>query len=279
MKFITKLKRRLDTLNSHLCVGLDSQYDRIPQDLRKNKETGRAIFDFNRRIVDATYNQVVAYKINLAFYDAYGIEGLRALYLTTSYVKINYPRIPLLADCKRSEIDNSASMIKKQIFNWLGFDCIMVTPWFGYDAVKAYLDNEEQGVLIYVHDSNPSACDLQDLKLKNGKFLYEVVAEKIVNKWNQNGNIIVEAGSTYPRQLKRVRQIVGEEMPILTAGIGSQGGSIKDLKGLFGKNRRRLFVNISRAVIFSGTDRVDYFETVAKTAKRFRQELLKIAKN
>ena len=274
MKFIDKLKKRLDTINSHLCVGLDSNYDLIPSEIKSHKKIGQAIFDFNKNIIEATYKLVVAYKINLIFYESCGFEGLKGLRLTTNFLKNNFPEIPLMADCKRAEIDEGVLMLKRQIFDWLGFDCIMITPWFGYDSIKDLLSDTTYGISVYVHDSNPSASDFQDLRLGNGQFLYEKVAEQIVEKWNQYGNVIVEAGATYPKQLKKVRQIVGESMPILTAGIGTQGGKIENLKGLFGESNHRLIVACSRKIIFAGIGKKNYFEAVKKEAEILRHKLL-----
>ncbi len=276
MKFIDKLKRRLDTLNSPICIGLDSNYNFIPTKIKTKKKISQAIFDFNKNIIKATYNLVVAYKINLIFYESYGFEGLKGLGLTINYLKKNFPEIPLLADCKRAEIGEGSLMLKKLIFDRLGFDCIMITPWFGYDSIKDLIIDTNHGFSIYVHDSNPSASDFQDLKLDNNKYLYENVAEKIVEKWNQYGNVIVEAAATYPTQLKKVRQIVGESMPILTAGIGAQGGKIKDLKGLFGENNRRLIIAISRKIIFAGIGKKNYFKEVRKATENFYQKVVAI---
>lgn len=277
MNFIDKLLFRLDSINSHLCVGLDSQYDKVPLEIKKGKKISQAIFEFNKKIVQVTNKISVAYKINISFYEAYGFEGIRALYRTTWYIKQNYPEIILLADCKRAEIGRGAIMLRRQIIDWLNFDCIMITPWFGYDAVKEFVKDNSVGVSIYVHDSNPSAPEFQDLKLNNGKFLYEFLAQQIINKWNKSGNIIVEIGATYPKQLKRVRQIVGKEMPILTVGIGAQGGKIENLRGAFGKNNRRLIVSVSRGIILAGVGKKDYFDAVKRTAEKFRNNLLKIS--
>ncbi len=277
MKFIDKLKKRLDTINSHLCVGLDSQYDLLPFFIRKNNSVNKAIFEFNKRIIRSTSSISVAYKINIAFYEGFGLDGLKALETTTRYLRNYFPEIPLFADCKRAEMGNSVLMLKKQIFDWLSFDCIMLTPWFGYDSVKGLIEDTTHGILIYVHDSNSSAAEFQDLELKNGRALYEEVTYKIVNEWNKNGNIIVEAGATYPRQLKNVRQIAGEEMPILTAGIINQGASIGNLRGMFGKNSKRLIVNSSRGIIFASKNESNYFRNVRNISEDLRNKIMRVS--
>lgn len=279
MKFITKLISRLESIDSHVCVGLDSRYDRIPSFLKKKSSIAQNIFSFNKEVIEATHDVAVAYKSNVAFYAGFGDEGLEGLRLTNKYLRKHHPTIPLFADCKRSEMDESVAMVKKEIFDWLLFDCVMVTPWFGYDTVRDYLTDESHGVTIYVHDSNKTAEEFQDLELKNGKKLYEFVAERIVKKWNTNGNIIVEGGATYPKQLKKIRKIVGENMPILTAGVGIQGGNTEDLKDIFGKDGKRLLVNSSRGIIFPETHKRGhaYFEDVRKNAMILQKKLLEIA--
>ena len=265
--FLELLINRLEVAPAPLCVGLDSRYDRIPEDIRAGRSISEAIFEFNRRVVDISHSSAAAFKMNLAFYAGFGEQGLKGLRETTSYIRLVNPKIPLFADCKRSEMGESVEMVRKEIFEDLGFDCVMVTPWFGYDTIRDYLSNPSHGVIIYVHDSNPSAFEIQDLmvigrpspegrpdiaaeQLDQPMPLYEYVTRKTIRDWNTNGNVILESGLTYPRALARVRSISGEDMPILVAGLGAQGGKIEDLHGLFGTNRRRLFVNVSRGIIF-----------------------------
>lgn len=266
MKFITKLKNSLDAKNSHVCVGLDSRYDRIPENIKKGRSIAEAIFAFNKEIVDVTQDIAVAYKSNLAFYAGFGADGIEGLRLTNEYLRKNHQEIPLFADCKRSEMGESVRMVEHEIFTWLQFDCVMVTPWFGFDTIKDYLADDSHGVTVYVHDSNPTAVEVQELELSNGMKVYEEVTRLSCTTWNPNGNVIVEAGATYPAALRRVREIAGEDMPILTAGVGIQGGKLDDIKGVFGKNGKRLFVNSSRGIIFAGEGKSDYFKAVRETA-------------
>lgn len=278
MKFSTKLTTSLDSKNSHVCVGLDSRYDRIPDFIKDGKSISDAIFEFNKQVVEATHDVAGAYKSNLAFYAGFGEEGLRGLQKTNEFLKQNHPEIPLLADCKRSEMGESVKMIKQEIFDWLGFDCVMVTPWFGFDTVRDYLDDEKNGVCVYVHDSNPTAAEFQEAELKDGTRLYEYVTKRVCDVWNANGNVFLEAGATYPEALRKVRQIAGEDMVILTAGVGTQGGKIEDIKGVFGKNGKRLLVNSSRGIIFAGEGKQDYFQEVRNAAESLQKELLLASK-
>lgn len=279
MKFIDKLTKRIEAVNSLVCVGLDSRYDRLP-DFIKSKDINKSVFRFNQKIIQETNQVVAAYKMNVAFYAGFGMEGLEALRQTNNFLKQNYPDIPIIADCKRSEMGESTKMVKQEIFDWLGFDSILVTPWFGQDTIKDYLDDETKGVGVYVHDSNPSAVEFQDLELKDGRKVYEAVAENLVKNWNKNGNVFVEAGATYLLQLRKIREIVGEEIMILVAGVGVQGGKIEELKGLLGLNQQRMIVNSSRGIIFAGgksDNEKEYLEKVSQAAENLRKSLQMIS--
>lgn len=273
MKFIDTVISSLETSGSHVCVGLDSRFDKIPDDLKKGASVSEAIFSFNKRIIEATHDLAAAYKSNVAFYAGFGPDGLEGLRLTNTYLRTTYPGIPVFADCKRSEMGESVTMIKNEIFDWLQFTCIMVTPWFGFDTVRDYLTDERHGICVYAHDSNPTAAEFQELELKDGSRVYEAVTKRIVTDWNKSGNVMVEAGATYPEALRNVRSIIGEEMPLLVAGVGTQGGSVDSLKGLFGANGRRLLVNSSRGIIFAGLGKPDYFSEVRKSALTLRDAL------
>lgn len=273
MKFINKIKKRMSDSESMVCVGLDSRYDKIPDFIKVNRSISESIFNFNKQIIDHTIQNTATYKINLSFYAAFGVEGLLGLEKTNEYIKSNYPELTILADCKRSEMGQSVNMVKSEIFDWLKFDCVMVTPWFGSDTIRDYLVDDSKGVCVYVHDSNPSAFEVQDLELKDGRRVYEAVTELAIGKWNSNGNVFIEAGATYPEQLKRVREISGDEMLILTAGVGAQGAKVTDIDPVvFGKNNN-LLVNSSRGIIFAGTNQKDYFDDVSKAALKLKDEL------
>lgn len=273
MKFIDALVASLETKKSHVCVGLDSRYDRIPDLIKKNITISQAVYSFNKHVIDATHDIAVAYKMNMAFYGGFGAEGLEGLRLTNEYLKKTYPEIPRLADYKRAEIGAGVELMAKEVFDWLQFTCMMVTPWFGSDTMEHLLTHEQYGVCVYVHDSNPGASEFQDAALAGGEKLYETVAKHVVRQWNSSGNVIVEAGATYPGALRRVRTIVGENMPILTSGIGSQGGKVSNFLGVFGKNRKRLIVNSSRGIIFAGEGKIDYFGAVRAAAELLRTNL------
>jgi orotidine-5'-phosphate decarboxylase len=285
VRFIEKLTSRLESTPTFLCVGLDSRYDRVSEAIGTSGDIESTVFDFNRRVVENVADLAVAFKMNVAFYAGFGAPGLAALRRTNAFLRETFPAIPRIADCKRSEMGESVKMVIKEIFDDLGFDAVMVTPWFGRDTVEAYLEDPARGVAVYIHDSNPSAPEFQQLPIVHPSSgaqvpLFEYVAERIVQEWNSNGNIFLEAGLTYPQQLRRVREVAGEEMPLLVAGLGAQGGKAEDLIGLFGAGRRRLFVNSSRGILFPARairakDR--YFEEVRRAALETSQTLLELS--
>ena len=279
MKFITQLKNNLDARNSHLCVGLDSQYSKLPEFVKADRSISEAIFYFNQKVIEATHHLAIIYKMNTSFYAGYGSQGLEGLRLTNQYLKSQHPEIQILADCKRSEMGESVKMVAAELFDWLKFDCVMVTPWFGIDTMKDYFSDETKGVVIYIHDSNPSAPEIQDLELADGRKVYEEVARKVATDWNLNGNLWAEAGATYLEQLRKIRQIIGADIPLLVAGVGAQGGKVEDLQGLFGTNGRRLIVNSSRGIIFASQakNEQEYFTEVGRAAAALHGDLLKTA--
>jgi orotidine-5'-phosphate decarboxylase len=278
MKFIQSLIASLESKQSHVCVGLDSRYDRIPDFIKKSATVSQAVFSFNKHVIEVTQDIAVAYKMNLAFYGGFGAEGLEGLRLTNEYLQKTYPEIPRFADYKRAEIGSAVDLLAKEVFDWLGFTCMMVTPWFGMDTITDLLRDSTHGVCVYVHDSNTTAAEFQDISVHMKQKMYEIVAKEIVSQWNTSGNIIVEAGATYPDALKRVRAIVGDTMPILSSGVGLQGGAIDGFSGVFGKNNHRLLVNSSRGIIFAGEGQKDYFEGVRNAARALKRTLQEIEK-
>lgn len=260
-----------------LCIGLDSDYDKLPQLVKKNNSIEDAIFSFNKALVDATNEFAVAYKQNVVFYSGFGIEGLKALKKTNEYVKDKYPGIALIADCKRSEMLRSGQLAAKEIFEEFLFDSLTVTPWFGYDTVAPYVKYADKGVFLLCHDSNPTASEIQQLKLKNGRYLYEEVTQILRDKWNKTGNVFAEAGLTYPKELKRVREIAGEDMIILSPGLGAQGGEIEDVKFGMNKKGNNLIVAVSRSIIFA-SEEDNFAEKARETTSKLHNDLNSIRK-
>lgn len=247
--FVDSLKKEILS-KSNICVGLDSDIEKIPSFLKKSSQKD-AILSFNKKIIDATADIVPAYKLNLAFYYSLGSEGIEAAKLTNQYIKSCYPEIKIIADVKKSEMLRTAELVAKEMFEEFGFDALTQTPWFGYDTIEPFLNYKDKAVFVICHDSNPSAKDIQDVKLKNGKFLYEHVTDLVANKWNSSGNILIEAPLTYPNILKKIVNIAGKNEFFLLAGLGAQGGEIKNLK-IFRKDN--FLVSASRSIIFASQE-------------------------
>lgn len=268
-------KSFLDTISAlwaeqkFLCVGLDSDLNQLPAKTNQ--------LDFNKQIIDSTFDLVCAYKLNSAFYEAQGQSGLAALEQTVKYLKQKYPQITVILDAKRGDIGNTNEAYAKAIFDYLGVDATTVNPYLGKEALQPFLKRKDKGILVLVKTSNPGASEFQDLKVYDpersrrvdGKPLYEVVAEHAV-EWNENGNLGVVVGATYTEELSKVRKIVGN-MPILIPGVGVQGGILeKTVKVAKNSQGAGMIINSSRGIIFasSGTD----------FAQKARYEALKLHK-
>ncbi|MEY4747581.1 MAG: orotidine-5-phosphate decarboxylase [Candidatus Parcubacteria bacterium] len=232
-----------------LCVGLDSDLEKIPEHLRSSG-TREGIVAFNRGIVDATKDIVCAYKPNPAFYEAHGDEGWDALRETIQYINDAAPEIPVILDGKRADIGNTNDAYAASAFDHLHADALTTQPYPGYEALSAFFEREDKGIFVWCRSSNGGSGELQDLTV-NGEPLYIVVARMLSRKWNGRGNCGCIAGATYPEELARVREAVGD-MPILVPGIGAQGGDVEktaraaaDMKGA------GMIISSSRAVIFA----------------------------
>jgi len=245
MNFKEKFKKISEKNDSLLCVGLDIDRKKIPKYLFSKSKT--PFFDFNKKIIDATKDLVCAYKLNMAFYEALGIEGYKTLEKTIEYIPDD---IVVILDGKRNDIGNTAKKYAISIFEILGADATTVNPYLGFDGVKPFLEYKDKCSFILCRTSNSSAKDFQDLKIKN-KSLYFMVSEKI-KEWNkENDNCGVVVGATYPEELREIRRILGENIPFLIPGIGAQGGDIKKtVEYGTNKNGFNAIINSSRGIIY-----------------------------
>lgn len=238
-----------------VCIGLDSEFDKIPDCIKKggkkHKDVFHVLVDFNRAIIDATKHLVCAYKPNSAFYERYGSEGVAALRMTIKHIHDVAPDVPVILDAKRGDIGNTNDGYVSFAFDVLQADAITVSPYLGYDSLKPFLEKADKGIIILCRTSNPGSGEFQ-IGAKNGdQALYQFVAERVAKHWNANGNCSLVVGATYPNELKTVRQIVGD-MPILIPGIGAQGGNLEKTV-LAGKNslNQGMIINSSRGIIFA----------------------------
>lgn len=232
-----------------VCVGLDPELTKIPENFKNNNSISEALFGFNKSIIDQTAELVCAYKPNCAFYEAEGFEGREALLQTISYLRNTYPDIPIILDAKRGDIGNTNSGYVKDIFENLGVDGVTIHSYLGKEAMQPFLDKSDKLIIILVKTSNKGAGEFQDLKVE-GKSLYQIVARNISSNWNKNGNCAVVVGATYPDELKEVRKIIGD-IPILIPGIGAQGGDISMIKNGLNSKGEGIIVSSSRGIIFA----------------------------
>ena len=259
MGFRRKLREAVDRNASLLCVGLDPEPSQMPP--------GITIAEFNRAIIDATRDLVCAYKPNLAFYEAEGIDGLRALEETLRHMPAD---IPVIGDAKRGDIGNTARKYAQALFDSFGFDAATVNPYLGYDSVEPFISYPKKGVFLLCRTSNPSAKDFQDLKC-DGTPLYELVAKKALD-WNVHGNIGLVVGATFPQELERIRRLC-PTMPLLIPGVGSQGGDLPTVTRCgVDETGGNAIINVSRAVIYASKG-PDFAEAARAAAETLRNTM------
>jgi len=268
MNFKEKLSKIVKKNNSLLCIGLDIDKEKIPPHLFKISKN--PYLEFNKSIIKETYNLVCAYKLNMAFYEVFGKIGFEILEKTISLIPND---IILILDGKRNDIGNTARMYAKSLFEGLNADAVTVNPYLGKDSIKPFLEYKDKCSFILCKTSNPSAVDFQNLIVSNTP-LYEMVARKI-QEWNDFSNCGAVVGATYPEELKKIREILGEEIPILIPGIGAQGGDVeKTVKYGTNKEGEMSIINSSRAIIYASKD--ESFAEKAKTqAKALKDEINK----
>src|SRR3989338_1514658 len=244
---IDKYNIRAEKINSLLCVGLDPDLEKLPE---KFKALKHPQFEFNKYIIEETHEYVSAYKPNMGSYEVRGKDGWEDLAMTMEYLREKHPDIFTICDAKRGDIGYTNELYAKAIFDILGFDAVTLHPYLGKEALKPFLDRKDKVSIILCRTSNLGAGELQDLKI-DGKQLWQIVAEKISKEWNINHNCMLVVGATYPEELGEIRKIVGE-LTLLVPGIGTQGGSVKEVmnKGM-NVNKMGLIMSSSKAIIFS----------------------------
>jgi orotidine-5'-phosphate decarboxylase len=242
-ELITNIKRK----KSFLCVGLDTDITKIPPHLQKEDDP---VFTFNKAIIDATADYCIAYKPNLAFYEAEGVKGWIALEKTVEYLKTYYPDQFIIADAKRGDIGNTSAMYARTFFEKLKFDALTVAPYMGEDSVTPFLHYDGKWVILLALTSNKGSNDFQLTEDKKGERLFEKTV-RISQKWGNDGNIMYVVGATQGRIFGDIRKITPEHF-LLVPGIGAQGGSLKDVCKYGMNDTCGLIVNSSRAVIYAG---------------------------
>jgi len=254
-----------------VCVGLDSEYAKLPESVKASGNVGEAIITFNKAIVDATKDLVCAYKPNSAFYEAQGPVGLLALKATVEYINQVAPGVPVILDAKRADIGNTNNGYVTFAFDWLGVDAITVHPYLGKEALKPFLDRVDKMIIVLARTSNPGAGEFQDLKV-DGTPMYQIVAKQVATQWNTNGNCAVVAGATYPEELGEIRKLVGD-LPLLIPGIGKQGGDLeKAVHNGRDSRKQGMIINNSSGVLFASMG-PDFAQAAQAVAQKMHNDI------
>lgn len=251
---------------SFLCIGLDTDLEKIPTHLLEEEDP---IFAFNKSIIDATHHLCVAYKPNMAFYEAYGIKGWQSLEKTIQYLNMNHPEIFTIADAKRGDIGNTSTRYAKAFFQDLNFDSVTIAPYMGKDSVEPFLAFKNKFTILLALTSNQGAYDYQT-KMVDGKELYKTVLETSQTYTNSE-NLMYVVGATKAGFLTEIRELIPDNF-LLVPGVGAQGGSLEEVCK-YGMNKQvGLLINSSRGIIYSSIDR-DFAKAAAESAKKIQVQM------
>lgn len=262
----SELNLEIRKKKSYLCVGLDIDMTRIPAHLHREINP---VFAFNRAIIDATADLAIAYKPNLAFYEALGTDGMKQLEMTVDYIRSKDPNLFIIADAKRGDIGNTAEQYAKAFFLHYDFDAITLSPYMGRDSIEPFLQFPGKWAIILALTSNPGAADFQMLNVDDDQPLYEHVLMQSIS-WGTPDNTMFVVGATRPEHFRSIRRIAPEHF-LLVPGVGAQGGSV-DMVVENGKSARGgLLINNSRGILYAGSG-LDYAEKARAAAEKMLDE-------
>ena len=262
------LTAQMITKKSFLCVGLDTDINKIPKHLLKEEDP---IFAFNKAIIDATYKYAIAYKPNTAFYEVYGAKGWASLEKTINYIKLHYPEIFVIADAKRGDIGNTSANYARAFFETMNVDAITVAPYMGIDSVEPFLGFEDKWVILLALTSNKGSRDFQYLNAE-GQELYKNVILKS-KEWGNEKNMMYVVGATHPEELGEIRKMLPDHF-FLVPGVGAQGGDLEAVAKYGLNSQVGLLVNSSRGIIYASNDE-DFAEKAAEEAKKLQKQMEK----
>ena len=262
-----QLINEIFTKKTFLCVGLDTDINKIPAHLKNEEDP---IFAFNKAIIDATAPYCVAYKPNLAFYECYGLKGMLAFEKTIQYIKENHPNHFIIADAKRGDIGNTSKMYAQTFFEEYNLDSVTVAPYMGEDSVKPFLEYEGKWVILLALTSNKGSHDFQLTEDNQGERLFEKVLKKS-QEWGTTENLMYVVGATQGKMFEDIRRIAPEHF-LLVPGVGAQGGSLQEVCKYGMTKDCGLLVNSSRGIIYASTD-TDFAEIAAVKAKELQEEM------
>ena len=262
-----QLIEQIFTKKSFLCVGLDTDLNKVPKFLLNEEDP---IFSFNKAIIDATAPYSIAYKPNLAFYECYGLKGMEAFEKTITYLKENYPQHFIIADAKRGDIGNTSKMYAQTFFKEYNVDALTIAPYMGEDSVKPFLEYEGKWVILLALTSNKGSHDFQLFEDKEGVRLFERVLTKS-QEWGTIENLMFVVGATQGSLFADIRKLAPNGF-LLVPGVGAQGGSLQEVCK-YGMNKDcGLLVNSSRGIIYASADE-NFAEIAGEKAKELQQEM------
>jgi orotidine-5'-phosphate decarboxylase len=261
-----KLFEQILQKKSYLCIGLDTDPKKLPEHLLDNEDP---VFEFNRQIIEATADLCVAYKPNIAFYEAQGPKGWVSLEKTLQHIP---QEIFTIADAKRGDIGNTSELYARAFFETMSFDAVTVAPYMGSDSVKPFLVQGGKWVILLALTSNPGSQDFQMLKLSDGseEYLFEQVLRESAN-WASVGQMMYVVGATQAEYIQRVRAIVPNHF-LLVPGVGAQGGSLEEISRLGMNQQCGLLVNSSRGIIYASNGK-DFAEKARQEALKVQREM------
>lgn len=269
-----QLFEQIQKKQSFLCVGLDTDIQKIPSHLL---DTSDPVFSFNKEIIEATAKYAVAYKPNLAFYESLGAAGWESLEKTVIYVKSKYPEIFVIADAKRGDIGNTSNLYARAFFEKLDFDAVTVAPYMGEDSVKPFMTYPDKWVILLALTSNKGAADFQYLKNENtNEELFKSVLKTSQN-WGTEEDMMYVVGATKAEKLKEIREIVPNHF-LLVPGVGAQGGSLEEVAENGLNSKCGLLVNSSRGIIYVSSGK-DFADKAAEAAQQVQDDMKTILLN
>lgn len=266
--------------NKFLCVGLDCDFDKIPEAAKVGRgctSIGKTIREFSARIVEATQDIAGVYKPNIAFFEKHGAEGLDALERVIADIHSQAPTIPVILDCKRADIGNTNLGYVHMAFGLLGADAVTVNPYFGQEALQPFLDRADKGIIVLCRTSNPGAGEFQDkyvsVATRYNLPLYAFVAHRVVRYWNTNDNCALVVGATHPEEEFRLIRQEAPMMPLLIPGVGTQGGEVETtVRSAVDKNGEGIIINASRSIIFASNGD-DFAEAARREALKLHNQI------
>lgn len=259
---LSQLINNIKQKKTYLCLGLDTDIDKIPKHLLKYNDP---VYEFNKSLLNRLHSKIIAVKINTAFYESRGTKGWSSLEKTINYININYPELFTIADAKRADIGNTSNMYAKAFFKKMNFDSITISPYMGEDSVNEFLKYKNKYVILLALTSNKGANDFQ---LENNLFLNVINKSK---KWENSNKLMYVVGATKTSHYKKIRDIVPNSF-LLIPGVGSQGGKIRDVINHSTSTSNNIIINISRAIIYSSSG-ADYIDKAEEVVDKYNKQI------